>query len=48
MSEKTRKIITPLLLVISAALIAAGYLRGEHYDVFNKAIKVCMQCIGIG
>ena len=48
MNEKTRKLITRLLIVVSIVLIVAGYLRGEHFDVLNKAIKVCMQCIGIG
>ena len=48
MSEKKRKTITVSLIVLSLAMIALGAVRGEPFAVFNKAIKVCMQCIGIG
>ena len=48
MNEKARKLITGILILASTVMIIAGFLRGEHFDVFNKAIKVCMQCIGIG
>ncbi len=48
MSEKTRKIITWLLLVFSVTLIVLGTYRGEAQTVLNKAVTVCMQCIGIG
>ena len=48
MDEKKRRIITWTLLVISAVMIAAGVFRGEALAVLNKAVKVCMQCIGIG
>ncbi len=37
-----------VLLVISSVLIIVGVLKGEHTDVFQKAIKICLECIGIG
>ena len=48
MNEKTRKLITWLLLAASVVMIVLGVMRGEPFAVFNKAIKVCIQCIGIG
>ena len=43
-----RNLITIALLVISVALIVAGVINGEPEVVLNKAINVCMECIGIG
>lgn len=37
-----------LLLVVSAALIAAGILNGGLRDVLVKAINICTECIGLG
>ena len=36
------------LLVFGFAMIAIGLARGESVEVFNKAIVVCMDCIGLG
>lgn len=36
------------LLVISAAFLVIGILRQEHLEVLQKAVKVCLECIGIG
>ena len=45
---KNRKAITISLFIASIILIVAGIMRGEHLAVLNKAINICMQCIGIG
>ncbi|MEN6390391.1 MAG: CD1871A family CXXC motif-containing protein [Syntrophomonas sp.] len=37
-----------LLLVVAVALIGFGIYRGEVDAVFNKAINICLECIGIG
>ncbi|MEQ8175334.1 MAG: CD1871A family CXXC motif-containing protein [Syntrophomonadaceae bacterium] len=37
-----------LLLAAAAALISFGIYRGEVDVVFNKAINICLECIGIG
>lgn len=36
------------LLIIVAAFIFIGILRGEHTIVLQKAIRICMECIGLG
>ncbi len=37
-----------LLVMISIAMMYIGMHRGEALVVMNKAIRVCMECIGIG
>lgn len=38
----------PLLAAAGAGMIAFGIHRGEMAVVFAKAVRVCMECIGIG
>ena len=45
---QNRNLITIALFVASLALIIAGIALGEPEVVLNKAINVCMECIGIG
>jgi hypothetical protein len=37
-----------VLLAVSLALMAAGLLFGEYRAVLEKAVTVCLDCIGIG
>ena len=36
------------LLFLALILIAVGVYRGEPRVILNKAIRVCMECIGLG
>lgn len=50
--EKYKKILQTVLpwLVLAAAfaMIACGIGRGEMEIVLNKAINICLECIGLG
>lgn len=37
-----------ILLAAGAALAAAGLLQGQYASVLAKAIRICMECVGIG
>ncbi len=37
-----------ILLAASLAAMAAGLLLGEYRTVLEKAVTVCLDCIGIG
>lgn len=48
MTSRKRNVITVVLFVASLVMIVAGAMAGEPDTVLNKAINVCMECIGIG
>ena len=37
-----------VLLALGALLAAAGLLQGQYASVLAKAIRICMECVGIG
>ena len=37
-----------LLLLAGIAMLIFGIWRGEAQTVFSKAIRLCMECVGIG
>lgn len=36
------------LLVTSIIFIGIGLIKKQYLDVFGKAVKICLECIGIG
>ena len=42
------RLISLVLLCMGIAMMYIGVHRGEALVVMNKAIRVCMECIGIG
>lgn len=47
-SNKLIRIISVISLSVGIGLVVAGVFRGEAETVFNKATRICMECIGIG
>ena len=45
---KCRKISQIVLLVTGITMIGYGAVRGEAAVVLGKAIKLCLECVGIG
>lgn len=43
-----RLFITGGLIVLGTGFIIMGVMRGEMQIVFQKAINICLECIGIG
>ena len=37
-----------VLLVAGVAMVCFGVMRGEATTVLGKAIRLCLECIGIG
>ncbi len=45
---KKRSIYSLVLLAVGISFIVIGAIRGEVAAVLQKAIMICMECIGLG
>lgn len=45
---KCKKMSQLVLLITGIAMISYGAIRGEAATVLGKAIKLCLECVGIG
>lgn len=48
MNQDKKRINPFLLVVIFSLLLVAGINAGEVPAVLEKAVKICLSCIGIG
>ncbi len=40
--------VSMLLLLLGCVCLGAGWLRGENGVILAKAIRICLECVGIG
>lgn len=48
MINKKLLIIRILIILACVAMIVMGAINGEARVVLNKAVRICLECIGIG
>lgn len=48
MQTRHRRIWQTGCLILGAALCCIGLLHGESETVLEKAVRICLECIGIG
>jgi len=48
MKMKIKSFTPYLILTIGLAFIAIGVMREEHLVVLQKAVNICLECIGVG
>ena len=48
LSHVKKSAVQAALLLLGAAMLGYGVWRGEVDTVLSKAIKLCLECVGIG
>lgn len=48
MSHGKKTAVQAALLLAGVAMVCFGAWRGEAASVLSKAIKLCLECVGIG
>lgn len=48
LGRRTKNLAAAGVLVLGAVFIVLGIMRGEQRIVLQKAIRICLECIGIG
>ena len=48
LNNKRMLLVRYAILAAALALIAVGLCRSEHLEVLQKAVRICLECIGIG
>lgn len=45
---KRLRILRAVILIAALACVGLGIWRGEVTEIFRKATRVCLECIGVG
>lgn len=45
---KKQRILQAILGIVGITLLSAGIWQGEYAVTLNKAVRICLECIGIG
>ncbi len=48
MFKAKKAVFQGLLLIVGVAMLCFGAMRGEVDTVLSKAIRLCLECVGIG
>ena len=48
MDSKGKWVVRVMIIITSCAFILYGTARGEIEIVWNKAVNICLECIGLG
>ena len=48
MFKAVKPMVQVALLIVGIAVVCFGVMRGEGDAVLAKAIRLCLECIGIG
>lgn len=48
MFKAVKPVVQVALLIVGIAMVCFGVMRGEADVVLAKAIRLCLECIGIG
>lgn len=46
--REKKKMLQGILLLAAVGMIGYGVFRGELSIVFQKAVNICLECIGLG
>ena len=46
--QSKKAMIQMILLAVGAAMLCYGVWRGEVQVVLRKAVRLCLECVGIG
>lgn len=48
LSERAARLLRLGVLLLALALTGVGLMRQEQTEVLQKAVRICLECIGIG
>ncbi len=48
MENKKKNILQTTIIIISGFFILYGFMRNETEIILNKAVNICLECIGLG